>query len=99
MRWAVHDDADAGFAQLHSDGAGWGDSRGTTGLSVGDVDGDGLAEIALSRNAVGIMRWAVHDDADAGFVQVLSDGQGWGDSRGATAIALPDMSYATRDTD
>ncbi len=91
MRWAIHDDAAAGFAQLHSDGDGWGGTRGTTALAVGDVDNDGVAEIVIGRNGGVNMRWAVHNDAEGDFAQIASGGNGWGSSRGVSALAVGNL--------
>jgi hypothetical protein len=101
MRFEVHDlDPATGTWNVIVDegGSGWGDDRGVSALAFGDVDGDGDDELALGRTAGANMRFEVHDfDPATHAVTVLVDegGDGWGDDRGVTALALPDTAHDT----
>ena len=101
VRLVVYDDQGAGFvgispvgdAQL---GFGWGDDRGVTSIATGDVDGDGLDEIVVGRNAGPNARVIVYDDALSNFVGISPQGSaqlgfGWGDDRGASSVATGDV--------
>lgn len=89
MRWAVYDDALNGFTELQSGGDSWGDDHYTKSVSMGDIDGDGIDELAIARYTTINWRWAVYDDALAGFTALKTGGEGWGSSHYATTIAIP----------
>ena len=93
LRWAVHSYnlAQQVFEQIHAGGEEWGIGRSTTALATGDIDGDGLDEIALGRDAGTNMRWAVYDDAATLFNQIQEGGTDWGITRGTTALAMGDI--------
>jgi hypothetical protein len=87
MRWTVIGDAAAGFGALTEAGSGWGGFRETRSLAVGDIDGDGLDEVIVGRDAGLNERYFVFDDATAGFAELQAGGSDWGIGRAATAIA------------
>ena len=105
MRWAafrlVGVGEGANFMLVGGEqGTGWGDSRGTSALATGDVDGDGVPEVAVGRNAGDNMRWAVFrfNAVTNSFDLVGSEqGHGWGDDRAVTALAMGDVDGDGRD--
>ena len=59
----------------------------TTGLT-----GDCRAELAIGRNAGNNQRYRVDDFEDGDWTTILDDGgNGWGNSRGVTAMAMGDV--------
>ena len=93
MRWAVYDDAATLFRQIQEGGTGWAITRGTTALAMGDIDGDGRAELALGRDGGSNMRWAIYryDNASQQMEQIQEGGTGWAITRGTTALAMGDI--------
>ena len=91
MRYAILDDAAAGFAPLHEGGNDWGSGNYTTSVATGDVDGDGLEEYVIGRRTDVNMRFVILDDAAAGFAQLFSGGSGWGSGNYATSVATGDV--------
>jgi len=87
MRYEILDDANAGFVQMHSGGAGWGSGGYTTAVAAGDVDDDGVDEVVVGRRSGVNMRYEILDDATAGFVQIHTGGTGWGSGGYTTAVA------------
>ncbi len=99
MRWQVLNQQEpAGTIEtFESGGHGWGGLRGVGALAMGDVDGDGLDEVALGRNDGPNMRWVVFDDAATVLRQIQSGGEGWGIGRGVSALAMGDLDGDGRD--
>ena len=91
MRYEILDDGNAGFAQMHSGGSGWGSGNYTTSVATGDFDGDGLDEIVIGRRSNVNMRYEILDDAKAGFAQLHSGGSGWGSGNYTTSVATGDV--------
>ena len=91
MRYAILDDAKAGFAQLHEGGNGWGSDNYTTSVATGDVDGDGLDEVVIGRRSNVNMRYEILDDAKAGFAQIHEGGNGWGSGNFTRSVAAGDL--------
>jgi uncharacterized repeat protein (TIGR01451 family) len=93
LRWTLHDDATTLFRSIQSGGDEWGLTRGVTAIAMGDVDGDGRAEIAIGRNGGANMRWTLlrYDLAAGRLAQIQSGGEGWGGTRGVTALAMGDV--------
>jgi hypothetical protein len=91
MRYEILDDGNAGFAQMHSGGSGWGSGNYTTSVATGDFDGDGLDEIVIGRRSNVNMRYEILDDAKAGFAQLHSGGSGWGSVNYTTSVATGDV--------
>lgn len=87
----VFDNQKGNFATLLTTGDNWGDSRAVTAMAWGDIDGDGLEELAVGRNAGDNARVNVYDDQAHGFALLASVGGGWGDSRAASALAFGDL--------
>ena len=76
----VFDDMASGFAPMWPTGSllpiAFGGLRSLAGSAIpalGDVDGDGRAEIVIGRSAGGDGRLAVFDDATTGFLPLRSD--------------------------
>ncbi|MEO9005053.1 MAG: hypothetical protein ABI288_09960 [Ginsengibacter sp.] len=55
---------------------------------MADVDGDGRAEIAVTRKAGTNGRYFLFDDAQNHFTPLMEGGKSWGGDYYATAIAL-----------
>lgn len=85
------DNARGNFSTLLRAGDGWGDSRAATAMAWGDIDGDGLLELAVGRSAGDNSRVLIYDDQAHNFALLASAGEGWGDDRGATALAFGDL--------
>ena len=90
-RYWVLDDADHGFTTLNSGGQSWGSGNYATSIAFGDVDGDNMDEVGITRKAGGNARYWVLDDAEHGFSSLKSGGDGWGSSNYATSIAFGDV--------
>jgi len=90
-RWYIFDDAQAGFRLLASGGHDWAADQDATSIAFGDVDGDGLAEVGLTRNADTTASWFILDDAKHGFAQLHEGGAEWGPGRFAISIAFGDV--------
>ena len=90
FHWGVFDGADGNFALLQSGGDGWGTTRETTALALGDLDGDGMDELVVGRNGGSGVRVLTFDDAAAGFRMLEELASGWGVTRGVRAIAVGD---------
>lgn len=99
FRYRIYDDADAGFAALHTGGDSWPNDRDVTALAFGDVDGDGFDELVVGRTggAEQRPRWIVVDDASGGFAELLAAGGDWGEERSVTALATGDVDNDGRD--
>ena len=91
MRYEILDDADHGFALLHSGGSSWGSGNYTTSVATGDVDGDGLDEVIIGRKSDVNMRYEILDDAVAGFARIHEGGSGWGSDNFTTSVATGDV--------
>lgn len=83
----LYDDAGASFAPLWSAGETWGAAATATGIALGDADGDGQDEIALSRNHDSNARFFVFAGAP-GFELLWQSGETWGAGSYATAVAF-----------
>lgn len=86
--WA--DDGSNGFyvnlEVLANLGDDWGNSRGTTAVALGWLGERSV--LAVARNKGDHSRYYLYDYADGKLEQLASGGDSWGDSRGATGIAL-----------
>jgi hypothetical protein len=78
-------------------GDGWNGDYYTTAIAFGDVDGDGLDEVGVSRYATGGTRYWILDDAEHDFVELFSGGSGWNSDYYATTIAFGDVDGDGRD--
>jgi hypothetical protein len=90
-RLFIYDFDGSNLRQIQGLFSGWGDSRGVSALVVGDIDGDGKDEIAVGRNEGDNERVAILDDMTQGFRFLSSFGEGWGDSRATSALAMADV--------
>jgi hypothetical protein len=82
------DDAAAGHALLWTAGADWDPAAQPLSVALGDVDGDGLMEIAVGRAAPDGSRVFIYDDAQAGFAPLWDTGADWAAGVGATGVAF-----------
>lgn len=82
------DDAAAGFGLLWTAGADWDAAAQPLSVALGDVDGDGLVEIAIGRAASDGPRVFLYDDAQAGFAPLWDAGEAWVEGVGATGLAF-----------
>ena len=57
-------------------------------IAFGDADGDGFDEVGVTRYAGSNARYIILDDANAGFIEILAGGTGWGGAAYATSIAF-----------
>ncbi len=96
-RYWILDDEQAGYAVLLAGGQSWTPGQFATGIAFGDVDGDGIDEVGVTRKAGSGARYWVLDDANAGFGTLRAGGQGWGTGAFATAIAFGDTDGDGRD--
>src|SRR5690606_15507037 len=89
-RYYLVDDAAAAepFRRLAIGGSEWGRGHYTTDLAFGDVDGDGRAELGVTRNASSGQRYEIVGFASGRLTQRHSGGSDWGASYYATAIAF-----------
>lgn len=72
-------------------GLEWGDGYYATATAVGDVDGDGLAEIVVGRFANDNARVLLYDDILAGRSILDTAGEGWGPGIEVTDVAVGDV--------
>lgn len=72
-------------------GLEWGDGYYATATAVGDVDGDGLAEIVVGRFANDNARVLLYDDILAGSSILDTAGEGWGPGIEVTDVAVGDV--------
>jgi hypothetical protein len=97
FRWAVY-----GFSLTTNDlelfdslqGVDWEVERSVTDLAIGDINGDGRAEIAVGRSAGAGMRWALyHFNTATKDLELFDNEQGitWGPERGATEVEMADV--------
>lgn len=87
-RFFIYGSANEQFRQIYSGGDKWGSSYYATAIAMADVDGDGLAEIAVTRKAGTNSRYFLFDDGKNYFNPLLEGGKNWGGDYYATAIAL-----------
>lgn len=83
----VLEDATAGFAPLWAAAGDWGAAAVATDIAFGDADGDGIAEVAFTRDHVSNARFFVHGGAPD-FDFLWSGGETWGPGSFATAVAF-----------
>lgn len=97
MRYAVRDDARAGFRSLLSAGAR--SDVGVSAVALGNVDADPELELAIgfAETDSGKTRYVILDDANRGFRRLYSGGAGWGNGRYVTALAFGDVDGDGRD--
>ena len=72
-------------------GHSWGDQNFATAVAVGDVDGDGRAELIVGRSAPTSGRFYVYDDFTTGHELLATGGSTWGDSAITTDVAVGDV--------
>lgn len=95
-RYFVFDDADENFRLLETGGEGWGSGNYATAVALGDVDGDGRAELAVARKAGENPRVFLFDDDDENYRPLWDDGRRWGEDFFATCVALGNARGAGR---
>ena len=82
---------------VFSAGVDWGDGAYLTDVAFGDVDGDGLLEIGVTRRSTTNNRYFIYDDLQHGGALLTSGGADWGGSYYATSIAFGDIDNDGRD--
>ncbi|MFK7888771.1 MAG: M12 family metallopeptidase [Gammaproteobacteria bacterium] len=87
-RFFVHDDFSHQFRLLKSGGERWGKDAFATSVALGDVDGDGRAELAVCRQSGTNARVFLYDDNDANYQPLWDNGRRWGKDNDATCVAL-----------
>lgn len=85
------DDAEAGFALLATFGDGWGVVSWATAVAMGDVDGDGRAEIGITRASAVNERAFLFDDAAGDYALLWQTGADWPPTVHAVDIAFGDV--------
>ncbi|MCB2181614.1 MAG: hypothetical protein KQH63_06295 [Desulfobulbaceae bacterium] len=96
-RYFIFDDAAHQFKELHAGGRGWELFSSPTSLAFGDVDGDSMDELAVTRKTAKGARLFVVDDEAAGFAEMFSFGEMWQLGRYATSVAFGDVDGDGRD--
>ncbi|KZL17619.1 FG-GAP repeat protein [Pseudovibrio axinellae] len=91
FHWQVLDGIEGNFATLASGGDGWGGTRRTNAVALGDVDGDGLDELIIGRNAGSGPRILTFDDALRNFTSLGELASTWGITRSVRALAVGDV--------
>lgn len=95
-RYFVFDDFNANFRLLESGGTTWGDGNYATAVALGDVDGDGRAELAVTRKAGENARVMLVDDEVNNYRPLWDEGRTWGSGNFATCVALGNGSGGSR---
>ena len=96
-RFVILDDAARRFRVLYSGGLQWGASMEADAVAFGDVDGDGLDEMAVTRKVALGKRLYVFEDALHGFSQLFAGGSDWPLGSYPTALAFGDVDGDGRD--
>ena len=76
------------FLERLAAGEEWPEVVYATDVAFGDVDGDGLDEVAIVTSANTGARVVLLDDAAAGFAPLATFGDGWGAGSYATSVAF-----------
>lgn len=84
-KYLILDDEISGYRTLYEGGANWKADQYVTGLSTGDVDGDGIEEIGVTINKGGDFSFLLIDDFLSDFRILYQGGQ---DLTGALDIAF-----------
>ncbi|MBX0322320.1 hypothetical protein EGH21_04660 [Halomicroarcula sp. F13] len=90
-RFFVFEDAEVDFERVLAAGRNWGRNAYATGIDFGDVDDDGYDELVVTRRAESNARYFVHEDEDAEFELLFTDGDDWNADGYAIDAALGDM--------
>ncbi len=93
LRYRVLDVQNGDWVALVSAGGStWSKTRSITAMAMGDVDGDGDAELAMGRNPGSGMRYQVIDYEGGAWAPIFENGgKGWNKARGITAMAMGDI--------
>lgn len=77
----------------HSLAAWQDDNRHANALAVGDLDGDGIPEVAVGRSSGSGGRYSIYrfDPVSQQYDGVFEGGNGWGSTRSTTALAFGDF--------
>ncbi|UCH20629.1 MAG: VCBS repeat-containing protein, partial [Deltaproteobacteria bacterium] len=87
----ILDDASQGFKELFSGLEPWNGLSHPTAIAFGDIDGDGLDEIAVALQASAGVRFLVLDDYSNGLIPLFGAGQNWDADSYATSVAYGDV--------
>ncbi|WP_254272607.1 hypothetical protein [Haloarcula marina] len=90
-RFFVFEDADADFERILAAGRNWGRSAFATSIDFGDTDDDDFDELVVTRRSGSNARVFVHEDEDADFELLYTEGGDWGDDDYAIDASFGDM--------
>lgn len=94
-RFFVIDGPETNFRTLYEGGRNWGRDYYATGIAMGDIDGDGVDEIVVSRRAGNNNRVFIYDDARTNFLPLGGLGDDWGKEFYPTSVAIGRTRFGT----
>lgn len=84
----LFDDGAAGFGLLWSAGTDWLSGESANDIAFGDVDGDSLLEIGVTRQTTTGSRLFIWDDAGHNFALLATFGEDWSSEQYPTSLAI-----------
>lgn len=69
----------------------WGASRDARALAVGDIQGDGIMDLAVGRSDGSGVRYEIYNFINGQYEVILDGGEGWGDDRSVTTMTFGDV--------
>ena len=89
-RYYVYDDENANFNLLEGAGGSWDANAFASAIAFGDVDRDGIDEVAIGVDHGSGTRYFVLDDDNAGYTRLINGGVSWNDKVRALAFGNVD---------